>query len=218
MINSKLGYHSIGQNYGYYIDRAPQNVLEELRQQIDELQSNFSKGEKWNDMLAGEIQHEYKILPQFQVKKYIRDLTQQFENESQYMTSNYIPLPSLEFNSLWVNFQKKYEYNPIHNHTGVYSFVIWYKIPYRFEDELKYHYGSDGRKKCVHGKFSFMVPSPFSKIYNVSNYNLDIDNTKEGYVAVFPSTLHHIVYPFYSSDGYRITVAGNIESTNKAQN
>jgi hypothetical protein len=208
--NLELGYHSLNQNYGYYIDRVPQNVLEELKVQINYLQSDFSKGEKNNDHLAGEIQHEYLISTQPQTHQYIIDLTQQFEDKSQYMTSNYNPIPTLKLSELWVNFQKKYEYNPAHNHRGVYSFVIWYQIPFFFENELKYNYKPNG--DCMHGKFAFIVPRIFNSLYNLTQFCLDIDKTKEGYIAIFPSNLFHTVYPFYSSDEYRITIAGNIQN------
>jgi hypothetical protein len=209
MSSLELGYYPLVENYGYLIDKAPQNVLEELGQQINELQSDFSKGEKANYTLAGEIKHEYNIKPQFQTKQYIKDLAQRFENKSQYMSSNYNPIPTLKFENLWVNFQKKHEYNPIHNHTGVYSFVIWYQIPFTFENEKKYKHTPDN-KRCIHGEFMFVTPS-FNNINEVKTYPLGIDHSKEGYIAIFPSSLGHMVNPFYSSEGYRITVAGNIK-------
>lgn len=203
--NLELGYYPIRENYGYGIDKAPQNVLEELGQQINNLQSDFSKGIKYNDNLAGEIQHEYKIPPQFQTKQYIKDLAQRFENESQYMVSNYNPIPTLKLDDLWVNLQKKHEYNPTHQHNGVYSFVIWYKIPFTFEDEQKYNYTTN--RNSLHGEFIFINPI---NVTTIDTIGLGIDKSKEGYVAIFPSSLNHAVYPFYSSDEYRITVAGNI--------
>jgi hypothetical protein len=208
----RLGYHQLGHHYGYLIDKAPQNVLKELEQQINNLQSDFSKGVKYNDNLAGQIQHEYSLVTQSQTKQYIQDLTQSIENKSNYLNVNYGYPLSLEADKLWVNFQKKYEYNPIHEHKGLYSYVIWYQIPYTFENEIKYHYNSDN-DKCKHGRFSFITPLTFSRSYNIDHIILDIDQTKEGYVAIFPSNLSHMVYPFYSSDGYRITVAGNVESS-----
>tara|TARA_R110000803_G_scaffold184859_1_gene247173 strand:- start:59 stop:724 length:666 start_codon:yes stop_codon:yes gene_type:complete len=221
MNNIDLGYHPLGLNYGYYIDKSPQNVLEELRQQINNLQGDFSKGEKYNDDLAGEIEHEYGIVPQFQTKQYIKGLAQRFENESQYMTSNYHPTPTLNFDDLWVNFQQKYEYNPIHYHYGIYSFVIWYKVPFTFNNEVKYNYKLS-EQNCNHGKFAFVneiknTTGKGTKGYQISpikSLNLDIDKSKEGYVVIFPSNLSHIVYPFYSSDEYRITLAGNIRVLN----
>ena len=205
MSSLELGYHSLGYNYGYYIDKAPPNVLEELGQQIGELQSDFDKGKKINNGLAGEIEHEYLIKSQFQTKQYIKNLAQQFENESQYMSLNYNPIPTLKFDDLWVNFQKKHEYNPIHQHDGVYSFVIWYQIPFTFENEAKYSYKTN--RNSLHGEFIFLNPISPNEIVTTP---LGIDKSKEGYVAIFPSSLNHLVYPFYSSDEYRITVAGNV--------
>lgn len=204
----EIGYHSLGQNYGYYIDKAPQNVLKELEEQINELQSDFSKGEKYNDYLVGEIQHEYLIFSQPQTKQYIRDLSQRFEHKSQYMSSNYNPIPTLKNGPLWVNFQKKHEYNPVHHHVGIYSFVIWYQIPYLIENERNQFGYKAESTHIMHGQFHFLNPIENS----ISISPLDIDKTKEGYVTIFPSNLPHVVYPFYSSDEYRITVAGNIET------
>ena len=161
-----------------------------------------------NEDLAGEIEQEYKIPPQSQTKKYIQDLCQQFENESQYVNNNIDLLPTLKFSEFWVNFQKKYEYNPIHMHGGVFSFVIFYQIPFTFENEYKYHYSS---KHCFHGQFNFVTPFSSSQTGSISVLPLNIDKSKEGYIAIFPSSLNHIVYPFYSSDEYRITIAGNIK-------
>ena len=207
----KFGYVPIDDGYGYYLDAAPKNVLEELGQQINTLQNNFSKGKKYNDLLAGEIQHEYKIDTQPQTKQYIKNLTQRFEKASQHIAKNYNFKPSLIFNDLWVNFQKKHEYNPMHSHSGVYSFVIWYKIPYTFENEAKYTYksASKAKRECHHGRFLFIIPSKNDR-FRLNVDKLEIDKSQEGLVAIFPSTLDHIVYPFYSSDEYRITVAGNI--------
>ncbi len=39
--------------------------------------------------------------------------------------------------SLWVNFQKKHEFNPPHDHSGVYSFVIWMQIPTSYAEQKK---------------------------------------------------------------------------------
>ena len=39
---------------------------------------------------------------------------------------------------------------------------------------------------------------------------LFIDKTWEGTIVMFPSWLNHSVYPFYTSDDYRISISGNI--------
>ena len=44
---------------------------------------------------------------------------------------------SLDLSTFWFNRQKQGEFNPYHDHGGVYSFVIWLKIPYDFKEEAK---------------------------------------------------------------------------------
>ena len=35
----------------------------------------------------------------------------------------------------WVNFQKQNDFNPMHGHTGLYSFVVWLKIPTEYVEQ-----------------------------------------------------------------------------------
>ena len=44
---------------------------------------------------------------------------------------------SLILESFWANYQYKHEFNPVHDHGGAFSFVIWMKIPYDCEDQKK---------------------------------------------------------------------------------
>ena len=37
--------------------------------------------------------------------------------------------------SWWVNYQKKHDFNPIHSHHGIYSFVIWMKVPTNYREQ-----------------------------------------------------------------------------------
>ena len=41
----------------------------------------------------------------------------------------------LDLRELWVNYQKKYDFNPLHIHSGIFSFVIWVQIPYDLKKE-----------------------------------------------------------------------------------
>ena len=43
-----LNYYPLKKNYGFLLDKAPQNVLKELKVQIDLLQVDFTKGNKYN--------------------------------------------------------------------------------------------------------------------------------------------------------------------------
>jgi len=104
---------------------------------------------------------------------------------------------------LWVNFQKKYEFNPLHDHSGMFSFVIWMKIPYDYENEkeLPWVKGSNGETSV--GNFVLMDPS-------MSSHTFLMNKNMEGHCVLFPSNFFHMVYPFYTSDEERVSISGNI--------
>ena len=107
---------------------------------------------------------------------------------------------------MWCNFQKKYEFNPVHDHSGVYSFVIWIQVPSSFKEEIKLPFIKNSNSKC---------PNTIQFIYTTSlgttvaqNYHLN--PSYEGTMLFFPAKLNHCVYPFYLSNKERISISGNI--------
>ena len=106
----------------------------------------------------------------------------------------------------WVNYQKQHEFNPIHNHSGVYSFVIWMKIPYDCEKQNKKDIARNSNTPSI-GTFQFsylnILGEGMGKSYHLSPKD-------EGIMLFFPSTLYHMVHPFYDCDEDRISVSGNI--------
>tara|TARA_R100001460_G_C3475332_1_gene167652 strand:+ start:66 stop:623 length:558 start_codon:yes stop_codon:yes gene_type:complete len=118
---------------------------------------------------------------------------------------DFIPLTG--HTDFWVNFQKKYEFNPLHKHNRQLSFVIWMKIPYNYEDE-KRTAGPTGLTETVQsGCFQLHYSDIFGQIRSVT-YPLSSDN--EGTMLMFPAQLAHQVYPFYTSDQERVSISGNI--------
>ena len=118
---------------------------------------------------------------------------------------NFAPT-QLDLYNLWVNFQKKYEFNPIHIHDGLYSFVIWHKIPYTIENEkARLSKMEDKEKKAGH--FCFLYSGPDGRVLSE---DIPVDKKYEGKMALFPASLNHQVYPFYTSDEQRITISGNV--------
>ena len=109
--------------------------------------------------------------------------------------------------SIWVNWQKKHEFNPLHAHSGSISFVIWMKIPYRHEDEKK-RKQAHVNELTLSGCFEFVYISTMGEI---SKYIYTLGPECEGTLLVFPAALHHQVYPFYTSDQDRISISGNLE-------
>ena len=118
--------------------------------------------------------------------------------------------------SFWVNFQKKHEFNPPHDHGGVYSFVIWLKIPTSYEEQRKLPIAVDSNADNHISNFAFTYTDILGK---VKTFAYNMEKEAEGYMVMFPSTLLHQVFPFYKSSGERVSISGNISigKTNEKQ-
>ena len=106
---------------------------------------------------------------------------------------------------LWVNFQQKHDFNPIHRHGGAVSFVIWIDIPYDINVE-KHHSSSKNSAAPLPGYFQFTYVNILGQI---SSHNIPADSKFKNQMVMFPAGLPHCVYPFRTSDEYRISVSGN---------
>ena len=95
------------------------------------------------------------------------------------------------FDRPWINYQKKFEFVPNHYHEGVFSYTIWMDIPYKNEGTFA-------------GNFEFT----YNSIEGVTR--TEIIEPTVGKMILFPSKLFHQVYPFYTSDEYRISISGNV--------
>lgn len=201
-------------NIGVLQSTLPEDVFQLLKTSIDDLTED---SETYNTRLVGHIREEYSL-------DHINDLISDYiigvanawsaahsgyisGFEEAHKNNNY----KLQLTSLWANKQKKYEFNPLHTHPSVLSFVIWVKIPYRLEDEINYFpqiTGTDLGSGNVHtSKFCFVYVDTLG---NIKQLPIPVDSSYEGTLMMFPSALNHIVYPFYTSDEYRISVSGNI--------
>ena len=109
--------------------------------------------------------------------------------------------------SLWVNFQKKHEFNPPHDHSGVYSFVIWMQIPTSFAEQRKLPICVNSNANTQISNFAFSYTNTLGK---VSTFAYNMEKEAEGYMVMFPSQLKHEVFPFYENDGERISISGNV--------
>jgi len=139
-------------------------------------------------------------------KSYLQDylkFLKEYKNKGIYSYSHKENNVSLKLTSLWINYMKKNEFNPLHTHTGDLSFVIYLKVPNKLKEENKNYIGTD---PCGPGGISFVNDLKSDKM-TISEVNL-FPKEKECYI--FPSKLHHMVFP-YKSDCERISVSGNID-------
>ena len=108
--------------------------------------------------------------------------------------------------SWWVNYQNQHEFNPLHKHGGVYSFVIWMKIPTHYKDQQRLPISSNSNNDSV-SNFEFVYTDICGKIMN---WDYEMCPELEGTLVFFPSDLNHQVYPFYNCSEERISISGNI--------
>ena len=109
-------------------------------------------------------------------------------------------------NDWWVNYQHEGDYNPLHEHGGIFSFVIWMKIPTDWKDQKKL-------PRCTHStsstvsNFQFVYTNHMGKI---TTHIYHMSPKMEGTMVFFPANLKHTVYPFYDCKEERISISGNI--------
>ena len=116
--------------------------------------------------------------------------------------------PKFELVELWVNYQKQHEFNPLHNHLGLYSFVIFMKIPTHWKEQ---------HTLPISANYVTPTASDFSFVWSGKNvtemhtHTIQMSPENEGRILFFPAWLHHMVYPFYGTEEERITISGNVE-------
>ena len=107
---------------------------------------------------------------------------------------------------MWVNYQKQYEFNPLHDHTGIYSFVIWLQIPTEYKDQRELLIAKNTNSPVI-SNFCFNYQNILG---GSGEYVYEMSKEMEGTILFFPSQLQHTVYPFYDCEEDRISVSGNI--------
>lgn len=189
----------------------PSSLTKWLQKECHKAKTNKIKA---NKTLAGHLKEEYflknisKEFKDFILKYCLNHPDIQIQTSKLSILSNNRPF---YIKNLWVNFQKKYEFNPPHNHSGIYSFVIFVKIPYKLKQEEEYF--KDLEVNNLHNKFIHTSKFAFLNIDYTGEIRcdlLDVDDSFEGKMIMFPAKQSHQVFPFYTSNGYRVTVSGNI--------
>lgn len=195
---------------GYIKAKLTEESLLPVINEINLLKNNksLSNDRIANKSLAGQIKQEYDLIDS---KPYLENLIlpyiKGFDNTFKYGKSVDVLTKNLpiKLHTAWVNFQEKYEHNPLHNHSGIYSFVIWKTIPYDIELEKNLHPGKNS-EGCTAGIFEFVYSNTVGGIYT---QRIEVSKKDENTLLVFPAKLFHQVYPFYTSNDIRVSISGN---------
>lgn len=199
-------------------------VPDELTNRLNEIGEDLDITKDFRDRLAGRIEKERSFSEENInsvidyidpiLFNYIESLNTHWRSDDD-LKDNYDRSKFyFQYEHIWMNYQREKEYNPIHNHSGDISFVIYNDIPNVIYEEKNNHNSPDP------GVISFSY-----NLYNSSLYHEDKLSEKlkkqlqpiftqsfkpvTGDMLIFPSYLHHEVSAFMSNV-IRKSVAGNV--------
>ena len=201
-------------NVGFTQGHIPINIYQDLNQEIVNIHTAAETGTldkngimQMNFALAGQITKEYQITKSRELlDPFLEEMGRAFQKEWDYYPKEN-PNKNLKVDSVWVNMQKKLEVNPLHNHDGTLSFVAWLYVPFKLEDERNMENCKNSRTVELASTFQFVYTTALG---NISNCPMFVEKGWEGRIVMFPAKLLHVVYPFQTSDDYRISIAGNL--------
>ena len=199
--------HSHLPNVGLTSGKIPPDIYQALNQEIVDIHTNDKDIVRMNHSLAGQITKEYQITKSLPLlNPYLEEMGRAYQKEwNSYPKGN--PNKDLKVESVWVNMQKKLEVNPLHNHDGTLSFVAWLHVPFKLEDERNMPNCKNSRTVELASTFQFVYTTALG---NIANCPFFVESGWEAKIIMFPSKLLHMVYPFQTSDDYRISIAGNL--------
>ena len=194
---------------GWLETSLPKSVMSKLQSYIEVSKKNPTNV---NDELAGNISKSLKLedKDRWFSKTVLNPLMMEFfDSFPQYAKQIKVITEAapLVLEKFWVNFQKENEFNPIHNHGGIFSFVVWVKIPTDWREQHALPFSANSNVPCT-SDFQFQYTTMLG---DHGHHNYFLDKSSEGCMLFFPAKLTHTVYPFYNCDKERISISGNIK-------
>ena len=194
-------------NVGLTEGSIPSEIYQALNREIVDIHTNDKDIVRMNSSLAGQITKEYQITQSRRLlDPFLEEMGREYQKEWDYYPKKN-PNKDLKVESVWVNMQKKLEFNPLHGHDGTLSFVAWLYVPFKLEDERNIENCKNSRTVELTSTFQFVYTTALG---NIVNCPLFVESGWEAKIVMFPAQLLHIVYPFQTSDDYRISIAGNL--------
>ena len=189
---------------GVIAGKLPKDVYRSVMEEVEQIEKT-GDAEEHNKKLAGIIEREYLLKKsRSSLSPFLLDMAREY---NKLIPTDFDRITQI--GDIWVNYQKKNEYNPLHTHNGQLSFVIWLKIPYKNSDERETISSKKSQSRPIAGSFQITYTNILGQIMC---YYLPVEEGWEGRIIMFPAQLGHQVYPFQTSDEYRISVSGNLYS------
>ena len=109
----------------------------------------------------------------------------------------------LAFSRFWCRASLDGDYQSIHDHQGIFTFVVWLTVPFERADERQVQAGF----RPEASDFVLVYPDTCGQL---KKRNFVLGKGAEGKMLFFPSDINHIVYPHYTTQEYRIALAGDV--------
>ena len=109
----------------------------------------------------------------------------------------------LAFSRFWCRASLDGDYQSIHDHQGIFTFVVWLTVPFEGKDERQIQAGF----RPEASDFVLVYPDTCGQL---QKRNFVLGKGAEGKMLFFPSDINHIVYPHYTTQEYRIALAGDV--------
>jgi len=204
MVSTKVPEEPVG----WLETELPKSVMSRLQSYIETAKKNPTS---WNDNLAGNISKSLTLEDKDRwffktiLAPLIRQFSQKFPSYTKRISIFTKDVPYC-LESFWVNFQKENEFNPLHDHGGVFSFVIWVKIPTDWREQHALPFSANSVAPSA-SDFEFRY---ISMLGEIASQVYCLDKKSESFMLFFPAKLMHTVYPFYNCEEERISISGNI--------
>jgi hypothetical protein len=204
-------------NFGYTLTKVPSQIMDILRVERKKHATGDPVLRHMNKNLVGQINKEHDVthikeVPH--VKDFLLDSAQTYAN-----IFNLPRVPNDVYTNhdewdicvdkMWMNVQERGEYNPIHSHKGIMSFVIWFEIPYDIQEEKSLNNAKYSNLPS-NGDFFFHPINTFGQLYSVP---MNVGKNSEGTMCMFHAKLLHSVTPFFTTNKQRVTFSGNFTFT-----
>ena len=193
-----------------YIDKIDENIIKELDVRIEEAggKPEFDA----SGQLAGRIKkqtHLDEVISDTTRNVILNHCKNFFEQTS---GGQELPMSAMTLDSIWSNIQEAREYNPVHQHTGNFSFVIYTRndLENLSVEEIQ---DNEYDNKVVDYDNQRPLAGLIELFYgegNWMNWTSYQHIPKRGDILIFPSWLRHTVYAHYETGKIRISVAGNV--------
>ena len=181
-------------NYAVLDVTLDKNVLDHLHHLVEKYEPDDAK-QQW--MLIDDDNRFQKEVSNPIIQEYVAD----YGFPEKLKTTH---IHDLTFQKFWANYTGKGEYQALHNHDAIWSFVIWLKLPAvaNVEQSVKDAMHPDA------GDFILTYSDIIGRTRKV-NWKLE-KQYNEGHMLLFPSDLYHAVYPHFQTDEKRLSLAGDI--------